>query len=68
MKNKRAYFILWFVAGSLMGGQAIHYFINGDAAASSLIRNILVGIQLLAGIGVAFYGWKNFRLLSESKS
>jgi hypothetical protein len=68
MRNKRIYFILWFVAGSLCGGQAIHYFINGRASENSYLISSLVIVQLLFGIGVAFYGWKNFRLMSNSKS
>jgi hypothetical protein len=65
MKNKRAYFILWFVAGSLCGGQAIHYFISGKLYDNSYLISLLVVVQLLFGIGVAFYGWKNFRLISD---
>jgi hypothetical protein len=68
MKNKRAYFILWFVAGSLCGGQAIQYFLTGGATENSYLRTFLVALQLLFGIGVAFYGWKNYRLLGEAKS
>jgi hypothetical protein len=68
MKNKRAYFILWFVAGSLIGGQAIQYFMSGAARENSNFINFLVVVQFIAGIGVAFYGWKNFRLVGNSKT
>lgn len=68
MSNKRIYYILWFVAGSLVGGQAINYFISGRAYENSYLITSLVVVQLLFGIGIAFYGWKNFRLVSESKS
>jgi hypothetical protein len=68
MKNKRAFFILWFVAGSLCSGQAIHYFVTGRAYENSYLISFLVAAQLLFGIGVAFYGWKKFRLLTSSKS
>jgi hypothetical protein len=68
MKNKRTYFILWFVAGSLCGGQAINYFMSGAARENSYLINFLVLAQLLFGIGIAFYGWKKFRLMGDSKS
>jgi hypothetical protein len=68
MKNKRAYFILWFVAGSLCGGQAINYFMTGAARENSYLINFLVFLQLVFGAGIAFYGWKRFRLLDNSKS
>jgi hypothetical protein len=68
MKNKRIYFILWFVAGSLIGGQAIQYYLSGAPRENSNFINFLVVAQFIAGVGLAFYGWKNFRLLGSSKT
>ncbi|HEY0428340.1 MAG TPA: hypothetical protein VGC76_11200 [Pyrinomonadaceae bacterium] len=68
MSNKRAYFILCFVAGTICSGQAIHYFLGGSEHENSYLISFLVIVQLLFGTGVAFYGWKNFRLMNDSKS
>lgn len=68
MKNKRVYFILMFVAGSICGGQAIQYFFSGAASEGSVLKNVLIAVQLLFGTVVAFFGWKNFREAGESNS
>jgi len=49
-----------------MAGQAAHYFIGGATYKSSSLRDFLVVAQLIAGIAIAFYGWKKYRMLNKS--
>ncbi len=65
-KNKWFWFFFWFMGGSSMAGQAAHYFIGGATYKSSSLRDFLVVIQLAAGIAIAFYGWKKYRMLNKS--
>ena len=66
-KNKWYFFLLLFL-GLDAAGQAIHYFIGGDSARSSSLRDFLVAAQFIFGLTIAFYGWKKFRLMSDLKS
>jgi len=49
-----------------MAGQAAHYFIGGATYNSSSLRDFLVVVQLIAGVAIAFYGWKKYRMLNKS--
>ena len=65
-KNKWFWFLFCLLGGACMAGQAAHYFIGGDTYKSSLLRDFLVVAQLIVGIAIAIYGWKQYRLLDKS--
>ena len=44
--------------GALVAGLAAHWFIGGDAADHSLLRNLLVGVQLLVGLWMIVYAMR----------
>ena len=56
MTNKDA--SAWSVMGALVAGLAAHWFIGGDAADHSLLRNLLVGVQLLVGLWMIVYAMR----------
>lgn len=66
-KNKWFFFIFGLINGLSVAGQAIYYFIGGDTYKSTMLRDFLVVLQLLFGFAIAFYGWKKFRELNDSK-
>ena len=43
--------------GALVAGLAAHWFIGGDAD-HSLLRNLLVGVQLLVGLWMIVYAMR----------
>jgi len=47
-------FVLSLV-GTFVAGLAAHWFIGGDYAEHSFIRNIFVVVQLLIGLWIIFY-------------
>ena len=67
MEKNKWFFFFWLIAGSSMAGQAAHYFIGGATHNSSSLRDFLVVIQLVAGIAIAFYGWKKYQILDKSE-
>jgi len=66
MENNKWFWFFLLFAGSSMAGQATHYFIGGATYKNSSLRDFLVITQLVAGIAIAFYGWKKYRMLSKS--
>lgn len=66
MSKNKWFFILCLFLGLEVAGQAIYYFIGGESYKSSALRGFLVVLQLLFGFAVAFYGWKQYRLMANS--
>jgi hypothetical protein len=47
------------VIGALLGGEAVHWFVGGEYAAHTPLRNGLVAVQLAAGLGASlWYAWQ----------
>jgi hypothetical protein len=57
--RNESFYIIFFSA--LVAGQAVHYFISGDASVNSITRNTLVALQLVLALGALIWGWKKHR-------
>jgi len=53
-KNEK---ITWMIAGALVAGLGIEWFTSGSNQNYSQLRNLLVGLQILLGIGMLFYAY-----------
>jgi len=59
ISRNESFYIIFFAA--LVAGQAVHYFVSGEASANSVTRNILVAVQLGLALGALIWGWKKHR-------
>lgn len=48
----------WSLMGALVAGLAAHWFIGGEYADHSLLRNLLVVAQLLIGVWMVVYAMR----------
>ena len=65
IKKSDAKFLLFIAA--LLAGSAGHWFISGETAIHSFLRNLVVFIQLLLGLGMAVFALcKLYPKLSDS--
>lgn len=51
---KGRYFVYFMALGFIVGG-GVHYFISGEHYTNSVTRNVLVVLQIIFGLVLAFY-------------
>lgn len=56
------------LCGAMIAGQAAHWFISGANDEHSFTRNLMVVIQLLAGIALLIYSWHKVRVRKNKMS
>lgn len=61
MKSRSYYYYLIPVLGAIVCGQAINYFLSGENYRNTSLRNFLVVLQVLFGLGLIGYSFYQYK-------